>query len=138
MSDETDETTPKNTILLPPPAPVDVLPEPLQYFVLHAAEAFQVPTSFPLCILLNVCGSLVGATRHIQLKPQWGAYPTLPLVLVAPSGVGKSTVTNYLQKGFLSRIEQRLAEQFAIESEEYEVALDQWQEDKMGTRECRQ
>ena len=121
-----EEAERSTAIPLPPPAPVEVLPKQLQRFVLHAADAFQVPTSFPLCILLNVCGSLVGATRHIMLKAQWGAYPTLPLVLVAPSGVGKSTMTNYLQKRYLSVIQERLSEQYAVESEEYDVLVEDY------------
>ena len=78
----------------PPPVPMEAFPPQLRSLIEETATAFTVPLQIPASVLLVLTACLVGRTRAIQIKHGWYEHGNIWLVLVAPSGMGKTPISS--------------------------------------------
>jgi Protein of unknown function (DUF3987) len=75
----------------PPPAfPVEVLPEPVRWFVEGAAQALGCPVDFLALPALVVAGAALGNTWRLSITPTHQEHAALFGLIVGPPGSGKS------------------------------------------------
>lgn len=123
----TEETEPSFFAggLLPPPplVPVDAFPPEVRALIMEAADAFAVPPQIPAAVLLALASCLVGRSRAVEAKRGWREHGNLWIVLVAPSGLGKTPVTN----AFFRPVEELEYRRF----QEWKAAFDAYTRDMM-------
>lgn len=78
----------------PPPVPLEAFPPEIQRLLVEAADAFTVPQSVPAATLLALVSCVVGRTRALQVKSSWCEHGNMWIVIVAPSGLGKTPVAH--------------------------------------------
>lgn len=74
------------------PFPLDVLPKPVQDFVLSVAASIGCPVSWAATAALAAMSLAIGAWRRLEVQPGLLVNCTLFQALVGPSGSGKSPV----------------------------------------------
>ncbi len=72
------------------PFPVNVLPEPIQSFVVDAAAMIACDASYIALPLLSALASAIGNTRRIALKQGWTEPAIVWTAIVGESGTAKS------------------------------------------------
>lgn len=72
------------------PFPIDLLPRTVRDYVVGIADAIGCDPAFVVLPTLSMLASAIGTTCQIQLKGVWLEYPTLWIVIVAPSGSVKT------------------------------------------------
>jgi|Deesub1362B_J571_1020462.scaffolds.fasta_scaffold00223_27 hypothetical protein len=80
------------------PFPFEALPQSLKDFVFKVAESHHVDPSLVACLVLAMLSGLIGNAVRIIPKKGWEEPPFLWVVVVAPSGYGKSPVINTLAR----------------------------------------
>ncbi|MCL2012759.1 MAG: DUF3987 domain-containing protein [Cystobacterineae bacterium] len=88
--DSTEAVTNSRFLPTPPPVPLEVFPDDVQDMLKEADTAFGVPIEIPVACFIGSLSALLGQSRLIAIKDSWGEAANLWLVIVAPSGVGKS------------------------------------------------
>lgn len=106
-----------------PPVPLEAFPGPVRALVAEAAEAYVVPPQIPAAALLALVSCLVGRSRAVEAKRGWREHGNIWLVLVAPSGLGKTPVTN----AFFRPVEEMEYRRF----KEWKEAFDAYTRDMM-------
>lgn len=86
-----------------PIPPKDLFPFAVQKLLNEAEAAFSVPPAVPVAVFLALLSCLVGRTRGISPKPGWVEHGNLWIVLVAPSGLGKTPVSHAFFKPIAER-----------------------------------
>jgi hypothetical protein len=79
-----------HTLPIPPPFPLEVLPDPVRQFVSVASESIGCAPDFPAVQCLAVAGGMTGRTASLYLKPGYFASPSLYIACVGPVSDGKS------------------------------------------------
>jgi hypothetical protein len=74
----------------PPDVPLEAFPDAVAEMLREAAEAFAVPTQIPTTCFLAFLSALIGRSRKISIKESWIEFGNIWLVMVAPSGLGKT------------------------------------------------
>ena len=70
--------------------PLDAFPGAYQEIIQEIAEAHQTGVEIPAAALLAGSGACIGRTLGISIKPGWVEHPNLYMVVIAPTGFGKS------------------------------------------------
>lgn len=78
-------------------------PFAVQQLLNEAEDAFSVPPAVPVATFLALLSCLVGRTRAIEAKPGWTEHGNVWVVLVAPSGLGKTPVAHTFFKPIAER-----------------------------------
>lgn len=78
----------------PPHVPLEAFPPEIQRLLIESAHAFTVPQSVPAATLIALLSCMVGRTRALQVKNSWREYGNMWVVIVAPSGLGKTPVAH--------------------------------------------
>lgn len=78
----------------PPPVPLEAFPPEIQRLLIESAHAFTVPQSVPAATLIALLSCMVGRTRALQVKNSWREHGNMWVVIVAPSGLGKTPVAH--------------------------------------------
>jgi hypothetical protein len=119
--DQKPEQSSEAPLPAPPRFPLDVLPPYFQESIRQAVKAFSVPPEVPAATLLSLVGALIGRSRAVVVKSGWTEHSNLYVVLVAPSGMGKSPCVRTFMKSIF-RIEKK-------RFDEFQQALAQYQEE---------
>lgn len=121
------------------PFPVAALPEPVRSYIEAAAQAIGCDASYVALPLVTACGSLIGNSRRLEIKPGWYAPPILWTAIVGESGTAKSPAMNaaigpvhVLQKQAFSDHEKAQAI-YETEKLAYEKKLTEWKRGKNVT-----
>jgi hypothetical protein len=115
------------------PFPVDALPEPIRGFVDAGARAISCDPSYLALPLLTAIAAAIGNTRRLELKRGWSVPPILWGAIVGESGTAKTPAFRLVMRPVRDR-QSRSFEVFEAQQEEYEAALEAWQEAKKGER----
>ncbi len=109
--------------------PLEVLPAPLQTFVVQAAESLNCPSDFLFAPLLVAAASAIGSSRLAKPKPDWSEPPILWLGVVADPSSGKSPALAKVNDPLLMH-QRSLKKKFEGDMEEYKIDYEQWEADK--------
>jgi hypothetical protein len=115
------------------PFPVDALPAPIRGFVDAGARAIGCDTSYLALPLLTAIAAAIGNTRRLELKRGWSAPPILWGAIVGESGTAKTPAFKLVMRPVRER-QSRAFKVFEAQQQEYEAALEAWQEAKKGER----
>jgi hypothetical protein len=115
------------------PFPVEALPEPLRGYVAAGAKAIGCDPSYLALPLLTAIAAAIGNTRRIQLKRGWSAPPILWTAIVGESGTAKTPAFQLVMRPVRER-QSRAFKVFEAQQQEYEAALEAWNEAKKGER----
>lgn len=123
-ADGSEEVTPEESRILPPPPPVplEAFPAEVAAMLEEASEAFTVPLQIPAACFLSLLSCLVGRARLICLKESWREAGNLWLAVVAQSGMGKSPLISAFFN-VVDRLEYEAKKTFDAEYAEYEDLL---------------
>jgi hypothetical protein len=113
-----------------PNFPLGVLPDYFQAPIQQAVKAFSVPPEVPATTLLSLVGALNGRSRAVVVKSGWTEHPNLYIVIVAPSGMGKSPCVRTFMKSIFREEKRRF--------EEFQQALAQYQEEMNARKRMKQ
>jgi len=114
------------------PFPVDALPEPLQSFVIQAAEAVGCDYAFVALPLLAALASAVGNTRRIELKRVWSEPAIVWTAIVGDSGTMKSPAMELALRPLRQRQSQAIKrhaevmDEYQTEAMRHELDLAAW------------
>lgn len=103
----------------PGPFPVDVLPPSIARMVYEGARSQGVDVTLWAVPALGAIAGAIGAARSLRMKRIWFVPATLWIVIVAPSGSGKSPPLNVLTRPHWER-DKVLVEITKQSMEEYE------------------
>jgi hypothetical protein len=115
------------------PFPVKALPEPIRGFVDAGARAIGCDPSYLALPLLTAIAAAIGNTRRLELKRGWFAPPILWGAIVGESGTAKTPAFRLVMRPVRER-QSRAFKVFEAQQQEYEAALEAWQEAKKGER----
>jgi len=115
------------------PFPVDALPEPIRGFVDAGARAIGCDTSYLALPLLTAIAAAIGNTRRLELKRGWSVPPILWGAIVGESGTAKTPAFRLVMRPVRER-QSKAFKVFEAQQQEYEAALEAWQEAKKGER----
>jgi hypothetical protein len=115
------------------PFPVDVLPKPIRGFVGAGARAIGCDPSYLALPLLTAIAAAIGNTRRLELKRGWSAPPIIWGAIVGESGTAKTPAFKLVMRPVRER-QSRAFKVFEAQLQEYEAALEAWQEAKKGER----
>jgi len=122
MIDETEvEADPPDTKYRP--YPVAALPEPIRSYVQSAASSIGCDPSYVALPLLAVMAGAIGATRRIQIKPNWSEPAVLWAVTVGDSGTLKSPALSAAVAA-VEELQRREFIQYKRDIADYEAELD--------------
>jgi hypothetical protein len=115
------------------PFPVDALPAPIRGFVDAGARAVGCDPSYLALPLLTAIAAAIGNTRRLELKRGWSAPPILWGAIVGESGTAKTPAFRLVMRPVRER-QSKAFKLFEAQQQEYEAALEAWQEAKKGER----
>lgn len=116
------ESTGMGPFLSPAPQPPKVFPSEVQMLLNEAGEAFSVPPSIPVAVFLALLSCLVGRTRAISPKRGWKEHGNIWMVVVAPSGLGKTPVSHAFFRPVAEQ-EYRKFQEWKQECERYSAEM---------------
>ncbi|MFO7802065.1 MAG: DUF3987 domain-containing protein [Desulfovermiculus sp.] len=128
--DQKQEQSLEAPLPAPPSFPLDVLPFYFQESIQQAVKAFSVPPEVPAATLLSLVGALIGRSRAAVVKSGWTEHPNLYIVIVAPSGMGKSPCVRAFMKSIFREEKRRF--------DEFQQALAQYQEEMNARKRMKQ
>jgi len=99
-----------------PEFPVDVLPEPLRFFILEVTQSLQVPVDLPAMLAISVLSLAAGGKFEVLGKQDWAEPVNLYIVVVLPSGGRKSVTFSQFMKP-IKEYEKELCDLFKPEIE---------------------
>lgn len=117
----------------PPPVPMEAFPPQLRSLIEETATAFTVPLQIPASVLLVLTACLVGRTRAIQIKRGWFEHGNIWLVLVAPSGMGKTPISSAFFR-HLEEMEARSFQKWKEDHAAFALALQEYNKAKSEER----
>jgi hypothetical protein len=115
------------------PFPLHALPQPIRGFVDAGARAIGCDPSYLALPLLTAIAAAIGNTRRLELKRGWSAPPILWGAIVGESGTAKTPAFKLVMRPVRER-QSRAFKVFESQQQEYEAALEAWQEAKKGER----
>jgi hypothetical protein len=115
------------------PFPLDALPEPIRGFVNAGARAIGCSLEYLALPLLIAIAAAIGNTRRLELKRGWSVPPILWGAVVGESGTAKSPAFRLVMRPVGKR-QSRAFKVFETKQQEYEAALQAWQEARKGER----
>ncbi|WP_027371135.1 DUF3987 domain-containing protein [Desulfovermiculus halophilus] len=124
------EESQQESIMSLPSFPLNVMPDYFQAPIQQAVKAFSVPPEVPAATLLSLVGALIGRSRAVVVKSGWTEHPNLYIVIVAPSGMGKSPCVRTFMKSIFREEKRRF--------DEFQQALAQYQEEMNVRRRMKQ
>ena len=98
--------------------PPKVFPPAVQRLLDETAEAYSVPAGIPVAALLALLSCLVGRSRALSAKRGWPEHGNIWIVVVAPSGMGKTPVMSAYFRPIAER-EYRLFLEWRKSAEQY-------------------
>jgi hypothetical protein len=113
--------------------PVEVFPECLQRFAVEAAQAVGCPVDFVAAPMLATAGGAAGATRAIEVKPQYTQRSLLYLATVGSPGDGKSPALDTVVRP-IYQAQKRLMDEFAEQLNEYTAAMEKYRQAKKDAK----
>lgn len=113
---------------IPPytPPPLDLLPGPLQEFILAGAESLNVDTSYLLLPSLSSLGAAIGDACNIILKPGYTQGPIIWTGVIGRSG-SKKTPALELGATAMRERERDLVRVNREAKQKFEIELEKWQ-----------
>lgn len=106
----------------PPPVPLEAFPESIQNLIVEAADAYGAPQQIPTACLLSILSCFVGRTRAIEAKQGWYEHGNTWIIVVGPSGVGKTPISDAFYKA-LNGLEYKMFQKWKAEQKEYVQAM---------------
>jgi hypothetical protein len=70
--------------------PIEIFPEPLQFYIQETAQKLQMNVDYMGCSLLWLCSVIVGNSFEVEVKAGWYEKGVVWLSLVGQAGVGKT------------------------------------------------
>lgn len=116
--------------------PVEVLPEPLQSFIVSGADSLGCDQAFLVLPMLSALAAAIGGTRRIQLNEDWSEPSILWTAVVAESGTAKSpafrlvTAPIHEIQNDAMRENENKAKQHVVALLHHKKTLTAWQKDK--------
>jgi hypothetical protein len=102
-----DETMTDRDLIPAVPFPFEILPERLREMIDTIAEAFHIDPGMVVSCQLPILAAAIGNTIRVSSKEAWKEPIFLWLIIIAPTGYGKSPVLNMLVEP-IERRENRL------------------------------
>jgi hypothetical protein len=143
LGDETPQDTwpvPQDLATLEVPLPPwerDILPQVLEDLAESLAGQHLVEPTSPAMAMLAAVSAVLGYRKVVVVpepdNPSWEEVPVLWVALVGPPGSGKTPIIRGATRPLWS-IEKLLDQENRREKEEYDAALERWQEAKRGER----
>ena len=113
--------------------PTELLPAPFREFTEQAADALQCDPAILATALLTAATAAIGNMRRIELKAGWSEPAVLWAAIVADPGQAKSPALK-AALGPLQALQEAAVQQFRVQSEEYEAALDEYKKAKYWSK----
>lgn len=107
------------------PFPTDALPQPVRAYVEESARSINCCPSLVALPMLSCLAATIGATRRLQLKPDWLVPAIIWSAVVGESGGAKSPALEKATK-FVAEIENRLNCAYRDELARHTAQHDQW------------
>lgn len=106
--------------------PVEALPADLAEYAGQMAESYSCPVDFPCVAMLGVASVAVGASRAIEVTPNWIEYPSLYMAVVADPGSAKTPVFNEITAP-MCRMQHGINERWGEERDKFEAEHAAWE-----------
>ncbi len=110
------------------PIPVDVLPKPVERYVLEASSAIGCDPSYITLPLLTACASVIGNTRRLKIKNGWWAPSIIWTIIIGESGNAKSPAFR-LALAAIHQLNQDALESNQGAMEAYQVEIAKYEKD---------
>ncbi len=102
--------------------PLDAFPDKIQEIILNLARYENFNVEYTASIILSAVATAVGNSCHIRIKGEWKTCPSLYMMLIGRSGLGKTPPLGFLYTP-INEYDDKLHEKYEEEWEEYERAL---------------
>lgn len=117
VEDQTPE--PQSQVAMWKPFPTDVLPEPLNRFIVQSSKATGIDEAFFTTILIGLLAGVIGNQRRLYVKKGWTEPCVLWMALIGKSGSGKTPAQSRVMT-YVKAIEDRYRNEHKIEVEQHE------------------
>lgn len=117
------------------PFPTDVLPAPLDRFVVEGARAIGCDPVYVILPMLSAMASAIGNTRRIELKRSWTEPAVIWTAIVGDSGTLKSPALELALGAIRKRQKKAIKEhakdmeKYALEALRHKMAMAAWEKD---------
>ena len=118
------------------PPPLEALPAAVREFVAAVAESIGCDAGFVLPPALAALSVAIGATRRLRLKPGYDVSACLWTATIAPSGAGKTPVTDLVlqpirrREAAADQLHRQAVAEFECEAQQFEKTQQEWRRDK--------